>query len=1857
MLLRTVKTRRLRLTRLYASLAVIAGYWFSTVAAPIGLTPLAVTAGSPAGSVNLSEMEHINLYNGQLAFALPLLTIEGRGEVSHTITVPIQRRLYIQNVALDQCTAGFCAEGCSAESCGFVYAKFLEQVLSQDAFPAPVRLWGRREGVSIRNSTGSSVIYLASLSRFTLTMADGTEYELRDKNSDGKPFEWQGLTAPLGNPRGTEFVTADGTSANFYSTDPITDLRLDGRLETPIPPYCGGSQDCQTMTTPSGVVMTADGTRYDITQGRTTRMTDRNGNRIEFQYTSQQIIGGGTTLFLTKILDPLDREVNISYAAVTGNAYDEITYSGINQASRSIKVYRQTLEATLVSGGTLPTLAQLYPELNPNDSHKDNPSVVSRVQLANGTSYFFKYNTYGELARVELPTGGVIEYDFKNGVENGPASGLYGDLSAIANSTNETYLYRRLSERRVYDGTNLIGFTTYGKSDTWNNNVFPTRTSPLPFIETKNFDVQIPTCYASQNCKLLGIERHYFVSSAAQSYSGSNQSTQFKLSRYPFWNEGRETKTEFLDTDGTTVLQKQELTWNQPNVSWWTASAALAPPNNPRVVESKLTIITNGSSHVSKQSAINPADQSIGFDLFQNQTDLWEYDFGDGAPGRLLRHTHTVFETDPTYTGAPSAGGAHLRRLPRTQFIYSVDPLTKADVAVVAASENIYDEALYTAASYPTLTGWIDPARTTRGNQTSSKSWLNFDGANLQTYPSGSFVVTHSTYDQSGNVVTSTDPLGRESTVLFTDADGTNTRGNHAFATLTTSPIPDSSGAHGSTSGFTVRSVFDHFTGLVVSSTDVRGEVTTVEYNDPFSRPTRVVRPAGGGETVFEYQDNPQNTQNPGTVYSKVRKQIDQNIWEETFTYYDGLGRKVRVQTHDAIGDIFTDIVYDSAGRITKSSSPYRQNAEKLWVETVYDVLGRTREVISPKIANEAIAAKITTDYSSCPLGVVTTTTNQAGNKTRSITNALGQLIRVDEPNSANDLGPIDTPVQPTFYKYDTIGNLRRVTQGPQDPDSPNFNPQTPYQSRFFLFDSLGRLIRVRQPEQNTNSAVTLTDPVTGNADWSLAFTHRATGSIETTTDAKGAVTTFSYDNLERVHQRSYTLPQTTDVKKVTSPTATVSLKYDGVLSPAPNNPNPVIVPFSKGALTEVANGIATTQLTGFTNLGRVSASQQITDGQVYTFHYEYNFAGALTKEIYPSGRTISNGFDTAGDLSSVSTTFPNQMYVSDLRYTAGGSVDQLRLGNGKWETYKTNARQQVTEIGLGDSPTDTNTWKVNYDYGRFNQSGAIDVSKNDGNVIKQTITVPGVSTPFEQTYAYDSLNRLTDGFENSGSTQNWRQTFGYDRYGNRNSFTYNINQVPVALNNINNPSIDVWTNRITSGQGYDYDLNGNLILDPQGRKFAFDADNRQRQLKDANDQVIASYDYDGNGRRIKKTTGSQQTVFVYDTRGKLIAEYSTEPSTAIGASFVTADVLNSPRVITDRNGAPVSRRDYMPFGESISAARSSSQQYGVADGLRRSFTGYQRDNESQLDFAEARYYNPAHGRFTAVDPMLATGGSSNPQAFNRYVYAGNNPTLRADANGQAWYVYWIDKLIPGGGSARIMLYEWHSENRTLTDEVAREYVIYASYGGKDFGWKVLDPFENRFTRVSSLAEGRAQIEAYKRQAALNFIVGAVEAYSLVIEFSGVLDKSGVERGSEQYKLGQNVGTMIKWLGVATGVGFTNAVIGKFGKAGVKALEELNVFTKSNFREGLIRATGINPGKLFQAHHVFPQQFTQFFEKLGLNIHAPEFLQWWEAGSHLKNARAYNAEWAEFIKSNPTKEQVLQFGRDIMERYGLKVRY
>lgn len=94
-------------------------------------------------------------------------------------------------------------------------------------------------------------------------------------------------------------------------------------------------------------------------------------------------------------------------------------------------------------------------------------------------------------------------------------------------------------------------------------------------------------------------------------------------------------------------------------------------------------------------------------------------------------------------------------------------------------------------------------------------------------------------------------------------------------------------------------------------------------------------------------------------------------------------------------------------------------------------------------------------------------------------------------------------------------------------------------------------------------------------------------------------------------------------------------------------------------------------------------------------------------------------------------------------------------------------------------------------------------------------------------------------------------------------------------------------------------------------------------------------------------------------------------------------------------------RHDYLPFGEELTAGIRGSG-YGYAStNVRQKFTGHERDGETGLDFAEARYCSSVQGRFNSPDDFLNDSQIGDPQSWNKYVYARNNPQKLVDPTGE----------------------------------------------------------------------------------------------------------------------------------------------------------------------------------------------------------------------------------------------------------------
>ena len=206
-------------------------------------------------------------------------------------------------------------------------------------------------------------------------------------------------------------------------------------------------------------------------------------------------------------------------------------------------------------------------------------------------------------------------------------------------------------------------------------------------------------------------------------------------------------------------------------------------------------------------------------------------------------------------------------------------------------------------------------------------------------------------------------------------------------------------------------------------------------------------------------------------------------------------------------------------------------------------------------------------------------------------------MIRVVEDPSGQNLV--------TDYVFDTLGNLRKTIQGEQ--------------TRYFMYDSLGRVLYSKQPEQDVNASFNATDSITGNTQWAMKFTYDDNGNNLSHDRCRGVSISVAYDRLNRVISRDYS-----------DATPDVSLFYDGAgLGQVPL--------YSKGQTTKVSSSVSESRYTAFDNLGRLKSSQQITNGVTYNFpDYNYDLAGNLTSQTYPSGRVVKSTLDINGNLAKV---------------------------------------------------------------------------------------------------------------------------------------------------------------------------------------------------------------------------------------------------------------------------------------------------------------------------------------------------------------------------------------------------------------------------------------------------------------------------------------------------------------------------------------------------------------------------------------------------------------------------------------------
>ena len=158
--------------------------------------------------------------------------------------------------------------------------------------------------------------------------------------------------------------------------------------------------------------------------------------------------------------------------------------------------------------------------------------------------------------------------------------------------------------------------------------------------------------------------------------------------------------------------------------------------------------------------------------------------------------------------------------------------------------------------------------------------------------------------------------------------------------------------------------------------------------------------------------------------------------------------------------------------------------------------------------------------------------------------------------------------------------------------------------------------------------------------------------------------------------------------------------------------------------------------------------------------------------------------------------------------------------------------------------------------------------------------------------------------------------------------------------------------------------------------------------------------------RETIKTNNSLTAVldFIYDESGKPFAlKYSTN-----GTSFKTyyyvlnlqGDVVKLIHYIPGFEYESVATYEYDAWGNIV----SSSGRLAEINPLR--YRGYYYDNETGFYYLQSRYYDPANRRFINADTYSSTD-PGDAIGCNMFAYCGNNPVMRNDYSGDAWW-HWV---------------------------------------------------------------------------------------------------------------------------------------------------------------------------------------------------------------------------------------------------------
>ena len=895
-------------------------------------------------------------------------------------------------------------------------------------------------------------------------------------------------------------------------------------------------------------------------------------------------------------------------------------------------------------------------------------SVPENVILPNGQQYSFGYDpTFGFINHITYPTGETVDYTWNYIPQSEPGSyGVQWPVNYLWPGYNGTatceyrYDWMGISKRVVSIG----GVPTLAQDFSYNTN----------WSGSTNQWITKTTTVTTRDLTRAGTPS----SETIYTYiPGGGQAERNRPPGVIILEAGPlESTIQYYDTNGALLRTISK--------SWYAGG-------KPALLAGECEMLDNGKTSGTFYQYEGNTDL---------KTDVAEYDYNQNviiavkpngtsscqrpsspAPRRETFTSYQTFGTTPIFSNGPS-----ILDRPFTVKVYG-------DGALLSETIYAYDGSSVSPvieAIGHDETNYAYGSSAPRGNVTSVTKKCLYGGCSAD-------AITHYTYDETGQVISTIDPNNNPLTYYFyTDAyasgDGSVPVINNANNTNTYLTKIIYPGSH------IVSFTYVYNDGKMRSSTDENLQTTTYCYftggcngasEDPWARLTEIDYP-DGGQTKASFSDAGPN---PNTV---IQTKLNPNTNKTTETVMDESGRVISTEiTSDPNGTDEMDTTYDGLGRVSTQSNWYRSGSPSSTNGTTtynYDALSR-------KIVQVDSDGVSTQSWSY--LGNTVTYNDENHNQWLRMSDALGRLVGVREPS-----GTSKSPSMQTYYQYNGLDDLLLATQCG---GSCQISNQV---TRSFSYDSLSRLSSSTNPETGT-----------------IGYTYDPNGNLRIKTDARGVTTSYQYDSLNRLLSKSYSGD--------TSNTPYSCYQYDTSSSPLSNSnligrlTNAWTQSNSVGSCPSSAptTGFLTKRALSYDPMGRLSSELQYTPANqasnaLYNPQYTYDLAGNLTSSTdgvtpippsnvvaplcaYPSTTwttlTFTNCYDGAGHLQSQNSnwsdaTHPQALFTSTSNsslppYAPFGGLQSATFGNGLGLARTYDSRLRITsETDTGSIITNATT-------------------------------------------------------------------------------------------------------------------------------------------------------------------------------------------------------------------------------------------------------------------------------------------------------------------------------------------------------------------------------------------------------------------------------------------------------------------------------------------------------------------------------------------------------------------------------------